>query len=112
MRFFVCLILSACIDQPFPETPPAARVITAWDPLACGDPHRVAIELEDHKGVSASSSTTCAHGSMTLDVAHFGTYRGRIFAWSLEDDPQIRSITPVELVVDEPITRWIVETPR
>jgi hypothetical protein len=103
-------ILVACVDHPFPETPPAARVVTAWDPLECGEPHRVAVELEDHDGGLVSGSVPCARGSIALDVPHFGTYRGRVYAWEL-DEP-IRSILPVQLVVDEAIVRWLVMTPR
>lgn len=105
------LAFTACIDSPMPDAdaPPIARVIVAWDPLACGDPHRVAVELEDHAGTKLSSSTACASGSITIDTAHFGLYYGRIYAW--EAGEEIRSITPVRLVVDEPLVRWWIPTP-
>ena len=103
------LSFSACIDTPMPDDPPIARVIVVWDPLACGAPHRVVVELEDHAGAKLSSSTACATGSITIDTPHFGTYYGRIYAW--EAGESIRSVTPVRLVVDEPVVRWIVATP-
>ena len=107
---FVSLCLVSCVDQPFPDTPPAARVVTAWDPLACGEPHRVAVELEDGNGALVSGSAPCSHGVVALDVPHFGVYRGRVFAWEL--DAPIRSVMPVQLVVDERIVRWLVMTPK
>ena len=102
---------TACIDSPMPDhdTPPIARVVVAWDPLACHTPHRVVVELEDHAGVKLSSSTACATGSLTIDTPHFGLYFGRIYAWEAGED--IRSITAVRLVVDEPVVRWWVATP-
>ncbi|MDQ3363966.1 MAG: hypothetical protein M3680_00855 [Myxococcota bacterium] len=99
----------ACVDTPIPENPPIARVIVSWDPLACGPPHRIVVELEDEAGVALSSSTPCSQGSLSLDTPHFGIYRGRIFAWVAGE--AIRSITSVRLAVDEPIVRWIVATP-
>ncbi len=107
----VWTVFVACIDSPA-ETLPAARVVATWDPTSCGDPHRVVIELEDDDGNQLSGSTRCTLGSIAIDAPHFGTYRGRIFAWLLEDKPVIRSITPLHLTVDEPIVRWFVETPR
>jgi hypothetical protein len=102
----------ACIDAPVPDTPPVARVVTSWDPLVCGDPHRVVVELEADDGEMVSASTPCAVGSLALDVPHLGSYGGRIYAWVLDGEPRIRSITPVRLTVDEPVVRWIVQTPR
>jgi hypothetical protein len=107
IALWVCV---ACVDEPFPEAPPAARVVTAWDPLECGGSHRVAVELEDGDGALVSGSVPCARGSVALDVPHFGVYRGRVYAWEL-DEP-IRSVVPVQLVVDETIVRWLVMTPR
>lgn len=107
----VCLtVLTACIDAPVEaEVPPIARVIVHWDPLACGDPHRVAVELEDDAGARLSSSTACTTGSLVLDTAHYGLYYGRIYAWRAGEE--IRAVTPVRLVIDEPIVRWLVATP-
>ncbi len=103
------LAFTACIDSPMPEDPEIARVIVVWDPLACGQPHRVAVELEDDAGVKLSSSAPCNAGNITIDTPHFGIYYGRIYAW--EAGETVRSITPVRLVVDEPVTRWLVVTP-
>ena len=101
---------AACIDTPPAPGAAIARLVTAWDPLACGDPHRVVVELADDAGAGISASTPCNLGSLTLDVAHLGSYHGRIYAWAL--DASIRSITPIDLMIDEPIVRWQVATPR
>ncbi len=103
------LVFAACIDTPMPDDPPIARVLVVWDPLACGEPHRVAVELEDHAGVKLSSSTPCDAGSLTIDTPHFGVYYGRVYAW--EAGTSIRSITPVRLFVDDMVVRWLVATP-
>jgi hypothetical protein len=99
----------ACVDTPIPDGPPVARVIVSWDPLACGPPHRIAVELEDEAGVAISASTPCTQGSLSLDAPHFGIYRGRIYAWVAGE--AIRSITSVRIAVDEAVVRWIVATP-
>lgn len=103
------LAFTACIDSPMPDEPALARVIVAWDPLACGEPHRVAVELEDQDGIKLSSSTPCTAGSLTLEARHFGVYYGRVYAWEAGKD--IRSVTPVRIFVDEPVTRWLIVTP-
>lgn len=102
--------LAACIDTPPAPGSAVARLVAAWDPLACGEPHRVVLELEDDSGVKVSASTPCNLGGLTLDVSHLGTYRGRIYAWAL--DAPIRSIAPVEVMIDEPIVQWSVATPQ
>ncbi|HUQ41074.1 MAG TPA: hypothetical protein VM052_01100 [Candidatus Limnocylindrales bacterium] len=110
-RLLLVSCSTACLDEVPDEMPPApvARVIVAWDPRDCGEPHRVAVELEDHDGNPASTSTVCAIGSITLDVRHFGVYIGRIYAWS---EGAIRGEVRMHLAVDEPISRWFIETPR
>jgi hypothetical protein len=109
--FWSCF--GACIDAPAPDTPPIAKIVTTWDPLVCGPPHRVVVELEDEAGIELSTSAVCALGSVVLDAPHFGLYRGRIYAWEqLEDAPEIRSVMPIRLTVDEPIVRWFVATPQ
>ena len=100
---------AACIDAPESDDASVARVMVVWDPLACGAPHRVVVELEDYEGAKLSSSAPCNAGSIAIDTPHFGLYYGRIYAWEL--GPEIRSITPVRLFVDEAITRWVVNTP-
>lgn len=107
---FLGFTVGACIDVPPEPGPAVARLVTAWDPLACGEPHRVVVELEADDGATLSASTPCNLGGLTLDVPHFGTYRGRIYAWALA--APIRSITPVELSIDKPIVHWQVSTPR
>jgi hypothetical protein len=106
---FWCLF-GACIDAPMPRDEPQARVVASWDPLQCGDPHRVVIELEDEAGIPLSASAPCVIGEVTLDAPTLGRYRGRIYAWTLEDTE--RSIAPVDLIVDAPVLRWVVPTPR
>src|SRR5262245_5371777 len=108
-----CLLafaISACIDAPVERDAPFARLVAAWDPLACGDPHRVVIELGDEDGAGVSSSTPCNIGGLTVDVAHFGIYRGRIYAWVL--GAAIRSEAAIEVMIDRPIVQWTVATPR
>ncbi|HSR96955.1 MAG TPA: hypothetical protein VLM79_07895 [Kofleriaceae bacterium] len=102
--------LGACMDAPVAGGAPIARVVAAWDPLACGDPHRVAIELADDDGASVSGSAPCVIGGVTVDVGHFGSYRGRVYAWA--PGAPVRSETPLEVMVDEPIVRCMVATPR
>ena len=101
---------AACIDDPPDPGPSVARLVVVWDPLACGAPHRIAIELADEAGVPLSASTPCNIGGLTVDLSHLGSYHGRIYAWSL--DAPARSITLVDLVIDQPIVHWQVETPR
>jgi hypothetical protein len=123
MRSYLCLLcspllvaalawtaLGACIDAPVEAGSPIARVVTAWDPLACGDPHRVAVELADEGGAAVSASAPCTIGGVTVDVGHLGAYRGRVYAWAL--GAPIRSEAPLEVMVDEPIVRCMVATPR
>jgi hypothetical protein len=109
-----CLVsaiaLGACIDAPLEPSAPFARLVAAWDPLACGDPHRVVVELYDDDGAGASSSTPCNLGGLTVDVAHFGAYRGRIYAWAL--GAAIRSEAAIDVTIDRPIVHLTVETPR
>lgn len=101
--------LAACLDAPVDHGPSVARLVVAWDPLACGEPHRIVIELADETDAPVSASTPCNLGGLTIDVSHFGSYHGRLYAWAL--DAPVRSVTPVELVIDQPITRWEVAPP-
>lgn len=131
-------VLGACLDSPVERGAPVARVVAGWDPLACGEPHRVVLELAlagdlgvevdlgvdpgadagvergvdlDENGTTiASASAPCNLGGLSLDVPQLGVYRGRIYAWALA--APIRSITAVELTVDRPVVDWFVATPR
>jgi hypothetical protein len=100
---------AACLDAPTDHGPSLARLVVAWDPLACGAPHRIAIELADEAGVPLSASTPCNLGGLTVDLSHFGGYHGRLYAWAL--DAPVRSVMPIDLVIDQPIVRWEVATP-
>jgi len=102
--------LVACVDTPVPEVDPPARIVVSWDPLLCGDPHRVAIELEDSDGRRVARSTPCIAGGITIDVLRWGVYLGRVYAWTV--GPEIRSITHVRVDVDAPVIFWTVDTPR
>jgi hypothetical protein len=122
MRSFVIWVLSpwfasfvfwsvfgACVDVPPPEPIPQAKLVATWDPLRCGSPHRVALELEDDDGAMLSLSAPCTLGGLTLDVPHFGVYRGRVYAWTL-GEPE-RTIAPVQLAIDEAIVRLTLSQP-
>lgn len=110
--FWMCFgtCVGGCVDMPFPELEPQARVLAAWDPLVCGEPHRVVIELEDDDGAKLSKSVPCDAGGVTIDIPRWGVYRGRIYAWTL--GPEIRSVVSVRLDVDAPVIVWNVDTPR
>jgi len=110
MKLVALLLLFGCVDTPMLPGSARAVIIASWDPLKCGDPHRVAIELADSDGVVISGSTNCAIGSLTLDAAHLGDYSGRVYAWQLGEGA--RSSQDVELFVDEAIVQWEVATPR
>jgi hypothetical protein len=112
--FAVAAVLAAagpgCLDAPMEPSPPVARLVVGWDPLACGDPHRVVVELTEDAGAVRSASAPCGLGGVAVDLAHFGIYRGRIYAWALA--APIRSIAPLEVTIEQPITDWRVATPR
>jgi hypothetical protein len=102
-------VFAACVDEPLPPSAPLARLVAAWDPLACGPPHRVVLELDGDDDTYAVS-VPCNLGGLAIDVSHFGTYRGRIYAWA--PDAAIRSITAVDLSIDQPLVHWFIATPR
>ena len=97
------LTFGACIDAPVAAGPPDARIVVYWDPLACVDPHRVVVELDDVQG-----SAPCTLGGITLDAPHFGTYRGRVVAWS---DRAASREAPIEIEVDAPVVRVPIAMP-
>jgi hypothetical protein len=92
---------AACVDQPVPPSPPQSRLVATWDPLACGTPHRIAVELEDDDGTPLSTSVPCNHGSFTLDIPHFGIYQGRVYAWTLGAPDEL--LAPLRLAIDQPV---------
>lgn len=102
-------VFAACLDAPVESGPAVARLVVAWDPLACGAPHRIAIELADEAGATVAVSTPCNLGGLTVDVGHFGPYHGQIYAWAF-DAPK-RSVAPVDVMIDQPIVRLTVATP-
>ena len=99
MRFMIALVtLVGCVDRPLGADPPSARVIAAWDPLACGAPHRVCVELDGDVAIEASAP--CELGSVTLDVPSFGAFYVRA-------GPDVADLREVgELVVDQPVVAW------
>ncbi len=101
--------LAGCLDAPLEPGPAVARLVVGWDPLACGEPHRVVVELADDAGAALSASVPCNLGGVTVDVAHLGVYRGRIYAWALA--APVRSVMALEVTIDEPIVQWHVATP-
>ncbi len=105
--FWTCF--GACVATPAGDSPPDARIVAAWDPLSCGDPHRVVVELTDAGGDPLTASTPCELGHLTIDAPHFGDYRGRVYAWVL--GAPIRSIVPVDLDVEQPVIQWPIDTP-
>jgi hypothetical protein len=110
--FWLCFgaCVGGCVDTPLPDIEPQARVVASWDPLLCGDPHRVVIELEDSDGRMLSRSVPCDAGGVTIDIDRWGVYLGRVYAWTF--GPEIRSVSNVRLDVDAPIVLWTVDTPR
>jgi hypothetical protein len=103
-------IFGACVDSPVAADEPTARAIVAWDPLQCGDPHRVIVELDAGDAEPIAASAPCAVGAVTLDAPHPGLYTGRVYAWTA--GATMRSVAPLELTLDAPVTRWEVPTPR
>jgi hypothetical protein len=112
LRSIACAAaLAACLDEPPAfEASSRPRIVVSWEPLACGAPHRVALELADEAGVPVSSSAPCAQGSLSVQVLRFGVYVGRVYAWTAGQP--IRSIMPARIDVDESIVHWSVETPE
>jgi DMSO/TMAO reductase YedYZ molybdopterin-dependent catalytic subunit len=101
--------MAACLDAPQDGATGVARLIVAWDPLACGVPHRVAIELADDEGASVSASTPCNLGGLAVDVPRYGVYRGRIYAWALA--APVRSEMAIEIDIDQTIVHRDIATP-
>ena len=106
----LCFASACVVTSTDADPPPAARILAAWDPLACRDTYqRVVVELEDEDGVELSSSAACRVGRLTLDAPSWGVYRGRIYTWVLGE--AIRSVTQVMLTVDASIVHWQLPTP-
>jgi hypothetical protein len=102
--FWSCF--GACVQAPPHDDGPQARVIASWDPLACDEPHRVVVELEDDSGASLRASAPCAIGGLQLAVPHVGAWSGRVYGWQVGGPA--RAIAPVELMIDDAIVRWTI----
>jgi hypothetical protein len=100
----------ACVDEPLAPAPTVARLVVSWDPLACGPPHRVVLELEDEDGGSRSDAGPCQLGALAVDISRHGVHRGRLYS-PLPGAPP-RSVVLLELVIDAPIVHRHVATPR
>jgi hypothetical protein len=107
---WAAIAAAGCMDEPASDDASGPRIVAKWDPLACGAPHRVALELADEEGRRISSSALCASGGLKLEAPHLGVYVGRIYAWTLGQ--AIRSVMPVQIDVDESTERWTVATPE
>lgn len=105
----VALVAGCLSTLPDDDDPPASRVIVQWDPLDCGDPHRVVLELEHEDGTDTSSSVPCVLGSLSVDLSQWGVYFGRFYAWTA--GVPIRRIEPVTLTVDAPVIHWHLADP-
>lgn len=103
-------LFGACVADIPDEREPVSRLIASWDPLACGEPHRVVLELEDESGNPITSSTPCWLGGIAVDLPSWGWYTGRIYSWVL--DAPIRSIHPMSIAVDAPLVRYQLLTPQ
>ncbi|MBA3455786.1 MAG: hypothetical protein H0T42_22005, partial [Deltaproteobacteria bacterium] len=108
MRFALLVVMcvtSGCLDElPDDPTPPAARVVTSWDPRLCRDPRqRVVVELEDDDGFAMSSSAGCVIGGLTIDARKWGFYSGVVYSWMLGEP--MRAVMRVTLAVDAPVIR-------
>ncbi|HEY0193554.1 MAG TPA: hypothetical protein VGC42_20695 [Kofleriaceae bacterium] len=100
----------ACLDAPPAASSAAlAQLITTWDPLACGDPHRVAVELVDDAGQTSSASAPCELGVVAVGVDHFGGYHGRVYAWAV--GALARSTMAIQVEIMEAVVRQHVVTP-
>jgi hypothetical protein len=105
----LALALTACLASPPAHAPAMAQLVITWDPLACGDPHRVAVELADDAGAQLAGSAPCDVGVVALDVAAYGSYSGRTYAWAIGEP--IRSIAPLAIDIGEPEVRQSIATP-
>ena len=103
-------LFCACIANVPDEREPVSRLLTSWDPLACGEPHRVVLELEDESGNPVRSSTPCWLGGIAVDLPSWGFYTGRIYSW-IPDGP-IRSIHEMAFAVDQAVVRYELRTPQ
>jgi hypothetical protein len=110
MLVLVGVVASGCLDTPSPHDAAAAELVTTWDPLICGDPHRVEVELADLAGVMSAASAPCDLGVLALDVAHFGNYTGRVYAWAIGEPA--RSIVPITVTIDAAVAHQHVVTPE
>ena len=103
-------LFCACVADIPDEREPVSRLIASWDPLACGEPHRIVLELEDESGNPIHSSTPCWLGGLAVDLPNWGYYARGIYAW-VPDGPE-RSVHLMTIVVDAALVRYQVRTPQ
>jgi hypothetical protein len=105
-------LFCACITNIPDERQPVSRLIASWDPLACGEPHRIVLELEDESGDAVRSSTPCWLGGLAVDLPTWGFYTGRIYSWVPDSETPIRSVHEMAFPVDEAVVRYELRTPQ
>ena len=110
LAILVIVVIGACLDTPSPHGAAVAELVTTWDPLICGDPHRVEVELTDLAGATSAASAPCELGVVALDVSHLGNYTGRVYAWAVGEPA--RSITPITVAINEPVAHQQIATPE
>jgi len=101
---------SACFDTSDHGARVPDELIAMWDPVSCGPPHQVVVEIQDDTGARIDASAPCDLGELRADVPELGEYQGRAYAW----DPghPIRSIEPVSVAIDRPALKWVIPTPE
>ncbi len=93
------------------EAAPQSQLVASWDSGPCRkDAHFIVIDLEDDGGAPVSAWAPCFLGTLSVDILHWGVYRGRVFAWT--PDESIRSVSQVRVDIDAPVIYWTVATPR
>jgi hypothetical protein len=104
------MLFGACVADVPDEPEPVSRLLLSWDPLACGEPHRVVLQLEDEAGDPIKSSTPCWLGGIAVDLPRWGWYTATIYAWA--EGVPMRSSRTIALAIDAPVVRWQVLTPQ
>ena len=107
----VALSLAGCLDAPIADTPAIARLVASWDPLECGAPHRVVIELALVDAVDAGGSLAasgwCALGGLAVEVPRLGSYHARARADDLGSSPPLHK----DIAIEHAIVDWSIGEP-
>lgn len=109
----ILIFFVGCLTSPpegeVPE--PVARIVAMWDPLMCGGPHRIAVELEAESGARYSKSAPCQVASVTIDVDHWGFFFARAYSWIAGEPRREENDIASALSIDAPIVYWQVSVP-